>query len=314
MTELSIVVVSHNGQELLMRCLQSVLRAAEALALEVLVVDNGSQDRSADAVQSQFPQVQLIRNPDTRGFARACNQGMRRARGRHLLLLSPATEIDPGALAAMTSFMESTPAAGAVGAQLMHEDGRSRNSVATFPDLRTELAKESLWQRLFPQRTAHQEKSLSGPTEVDSLLGACIMTRREVLEDVGYLDEGYFFFLAETDWCRRMHNKGWRIFFLPHVRIIHHQGESRVQNRATYRIDYYRSRYRYFARHHSRLDCTLLRVVLLVKLCLQCTASFAMALGTFFFNRKEVARLKARWRLLAWHLAGCPEPQIDPAA
>jgi GT2 family glycosyltransferase len=313
MTELSIVVVSHNSRELLMRCLQSVLRAAEALALEVLVIDNDSQDGSADAIQSQFPQVQLIRNSSNRGFARGCNQGLRRARGRHLLLLSPATEIDPGALAAMTSFMESTPAAGAVGAQLMHEDGRPQVSVANFPDLWIEMTKGSLWQRLFPERTPPQETPFSGPAEVDSLIGACIMTRREVLQDVGYLDEGYFFQLAETDWCLRMRNKGWPIFFLPHVRIIHHQGESRVQNRATYRIDYYRSRYRYFAQHHSRRDCTLLRVGLFVKLCVQCTASFVMALGTLFLNRKEVARLKARWRLLAWHLTGCPEPQTDPA-
>ncbi len=311
MTELSVVVVSHNARELLMQCLRSVLRAAETLALEVLVIDNGSRDGSTDAVQLQFPQVQLIRNGSDRGFARSCNQGLRRAQGRHLLLLSPAVEIDPGALAAMTSFLESTRAAGAVGPQLTDDDGRPRASHFVYPELRTELVKGSLLERFFPEHHSFEEAALSGPTEVDSVTKTCMMLRRELLEEVGYLDEGYFFQLVETDWCFRMRNGGRQILLLPHVRVIVHGGEEPALNPALLRRDDYWSRYRYFARHHSRRDAALLRVGLFVKLCLQCTVSFVVALGTLFIYRKETVRLKHRGALLAWHLTGCPEPQAD---
>ncbi len=313
MTELSIVVVSHDCRELLLECLQSVLRAAEALALEILVIDNGSQDGSADAVCSQFPQVQLIRNESNLGFSRGCNQGLRRAVGRHLLLLSPAVEIDPGALAAMTSFLESTPDAGAVGAQLRDGDGRARRSAAVFPNLRTELTQGTFLARLFAKGDGPGETAPSGPTEVDALKGACMMTRREIVQAVGYLDEGYFLDLAETEWCLRVRQKGRQILLLPHVQIIHHLEKVPGLNPAISLMDYYRSRYRYFAQHHSGRDAALLRVGLFVKLCLQCTQSLLMVLGTLFLHRRERARLKLRGRLLAWHLRGCPVPQMDPA-
>ncbi len=306
MPDVSVIIVSYNTRDLLLQCLTAVLGAAGSLTVEIVVVDNASEDGSADAVAQRFPGVRLIRNPDNRGFAAACNQGLAEAKGWGLLLLNPDTRVAPNALAEMAAFLKGHPRVGAVGAQLIHEDGRLQNSVANFPTLTTELVNKSLLRRLFPGRYPGKEGAHSGPVEVESVIGACMMVRREALHAVGPLDEGYFFFLEETDWCYRMRAGGWKIFSLPHVRVVHLQGRSARRDIVSARIEYYRSRYRFFALHRSRFSRVVLRVGLFIRLSAEFLFSLFLSLVTLFSLRKERERLRVQAGLLAWHLAACP--------
>ncbi len=306
MPDVTVVIVSYNTRDLLLQCLSAVLDAAASLRLETVVVDNASVDGSAEAVAEHFPQMRLIRNPDNRGFAAACNQGLAEAKGRYQLLLNPDTRVAPNVLAEMVAFLDNNPRVGAVGAQLIHEDGRLQNSVANFPTLVTELLNKSLLRRLFPERYPGKERAPSGPFEVESVIGACMMVRKDALDAVGPLDEGYFFFLEETDWCFRMRQQGWKIVSLPSARVVHLQGRSARRDIVSARIEYYRSRYRFFALHRSLISRIVLRVGLFIRLTLAFLASLLLSLVTGFSNRKERERLRVRAGLLAWHLAACP--------
>jgi len=309
MIDLSIIIVSYNTRELLLGCLGTLFREECRLTLKVCVIDNASRDGSGEAVARRYPEVRLIRNPENRGFARAVNQGLSATSGRNRLLLNPDARVSPATLEAMAAYLDAHPETGAVGPQLLHEDGRLQNSIAPFPTLATELLNKSLLTRLFPQRYPGKGRRFEGPTEVASLIGACMMVKGEVLDNVGMLDEGYFFFLEETDWCLRMGRKGWKVLFLPGLKVIHLQGKSAAQNLTAARIEYYRSRYRFFTLHRGRVKTSLLRAGSLVKLLIESTGSLLLSAGTGFSNRKELSRLRVRLGLLAWHLTGCPEDE-----
>jgi hypothetical protein len=305
--DVSVVVVSYNTKDLLVQCLKALSEALTSIQHEVIVVDNGSADGSADAVEKGFPRLRLIRNRDNSGFARACNQGLRTANGKYLLLLNPDAIISQEALSGMIHFMEKTPNAGAAGVQLVREDGSLQNSFDNIPDLGTELLNKSLLKRLLPNRYPGKHLKFTGPVEVESLIGACMMVPREVIDTAGFLDEGYFFFLEETDWCLRMTRKGWKIYFLPDLRVVHLQGQSARQDPASARIEFYRSRYRFFALHKSMFSRGVLRMGLIFNLCVEILYSFLASLITGFSYRKEVSRLHVRVKILAWHLLGCPD-------
>ncbi len=307
MADLSIILVSYNTRELLLRCLEEIFRQRGKGTLEVFVIDNASRDGSAEAVARTFPQVRLIRNAENAGFARAVNQGLSAASGRNRLLLNPDAVADRETIEAMADYLDTHFEAGAVGPQLLHEDGRLQNSIAPFPTLATELLNKSLLTRLFPKRYPGKHREFAGPTEVESLIGACMMVRGEVVDQVGMLDEGYFFFLEETDWCLRISRAGWKIIFLPGRKVLHLQGKSASQNLTAARIEYYRSRDRFFTLHRGRTAAALLRAGLVVKLLVECTGSILLSALTLFSNEKELTRLRVRLGLLAWHLTGCPQ-------
>ncbi len=309
MTDLSVIIVSYNTRELLLQCLSSVLRALVSVKHEVIVVDNGSADGSSDAVEKEFPQAHLIRNQENRGFARAVNQGFQKAEGRCFLLLNSDALIESEALTKMISFMEKTPDAGAVGGQLIREDGSLQNSFDNYPTLCTELLNKSLLKRLFPKHYPGKHLKFTGSLEVESLIGACMMVRREVVESVGMLDESFFFFLEETDWCLRIREEGWKVYFLPFVNVRHLQGQSANKDPVSARIEFYRSRYKFFFLHRSRISQIILRAGLFTNLCVEVFYSLLISLTTFFLYRKEVVRLQVRLSLLFWHLLGCSRRQ-----
>ncbi|NOY52868.1 MAG: glycosyltransferase family 2 protein [Deltaproteobacteria bacterium] len=309
MIDLSILIVSYNTRELLLHCLEGIFRVDGRLTLEVIVIDNASKDGSADTVARSYPQVHLIQNAENRGFAQAVNQGLRASSGRNRLLLNPDAVAERKTLEAMADYLDHHSETGAVGVQLLHEDGRLQNSIASFPTLATELLNKSLLTRLFPHRFPGKNRPFEGPMEVESLIGACMMVKGKVIQSVGLLDERYFFFLEETDWCLRMRRAGWKIVFLPELRVPHLQGKSASRNLTAARIEYYRSRYRFFILHRGRTATALLRGGLIVKLLVECTGSLLLIAMKGFSDKKETTRLRVRLGLLAWHLTGCPDDE-----
>lgn len=164
---------------------------------------------------------------------------------------------------------------------------------------------KSLLKRLFPRHFPGKHLTFPGPVEVESLIGACMMVRCEAISSAGLLDPGYFFFLEETDWCLRVRERGWKIYFLPHVKVLHLQGQSAKRDPAAARIEFYRSRYRFFALHRSLISRLILRFGLMAKLFVESGYSLLAVLASGFLYRREVVRLGVRARLLLWHLLGC---------
>lgn len=220
---LSVVIVNWNGLEMTLRCLES-LDAQRDVSLEVIVVDNGSADGSAEAIASRGG-VRLIANPDNRGFARAANQGIRASRGGNVLLLNNDTVVeDPTALARAVGFLEGRPDAGAVGVRLMNADGTLQHSCGRFLSLWAEVRNSLPMRGLLGPREdllRYTPGDHLGTRAVDWVMGAFLLVRRDSLEAVGLLDETEFMYGEDYDLCYRLARAGWRTYYLADVAVTH---------------------------------------------------------------------------------------------
>lgn len=270
------------------------------------MVDNGSQDGSREEVKKVFPSAHLIENERNLGFAKAANQGLQKASGRYALLLNPDTQVKNGAVERLVLFMDAHADAGMAGGQLLNADGSKQNSIANFPSLGTELLNKSLLRWLFPKKFPGKERNYSEPIEVDSVIGACMIVRRDVLNQVGFLDEDYFLFLEETDWCYRMKKAGWKIYHVPQAEIYHLQGKSAERDKKRAKIEYYHSRYHFFKKNRGTLHWFILLIGLMIRLGAEVMFTFLLCLFSFFLVRKWRMKLSTYSYLMGWHLRGCP--------
>jgi GT2 family glycosyltransferase len=305
--DLSIIIVNWNTKDLLLQCLESVYQTIKRVEMEVFVVDNGSMDGSIAAAKGRFPEVKFIQNEINLGFARANNQALSLAKGRYLLLLNPDTQVKKGAMERLISFMDAHPEAGGAGAQLLNSDGSRQNSIANFPSLATELLNKSLLRWFFPSVFPGKERNYPEPIEVDSVIGACMVVKRDAIEPVGLLDEGYFLFLEETDWCYRMRRTGWKIYHVPQAEIYHFQGKGVEMEKKKARVEYYRSLYRFFKKNRGRLQWFILLIGSVIKLVVELVFMGIASLFTFFTIKKWENKLSIYAYLMWWHLKGCPE-------
>jgi hypothetical protein len=306
--DLSIVIVTWNAREVLLPAIDSVFREVKGVSYEVLVSDNDSRDGSADAVEAEFPDARVIRNSKNLGFAGGNNVALREAQGRYIILLNSDTITHGGAFERMVSYMDAHPEVGACGPQLLNPDGSKQNCFHNFPSLATEILNVSLLKILNPARYPSKKQSFAQPIEVDAVLGACLLVRREVIARVGLMDDGYFFFLEETDWCARIEEAGWKVVHIPDARITHLFGESTKKKMPTEtRIEYYRSLYRFFRKNRGRGQMALVVAFRFAKLWLNLILYTALVAVTLGRAEDPKRRLAASARLILWHLLGCPE-------
>lgn len=278
MVDLSIIIVSWNVAPLLRACLRSIVaggRLDEAGVLhlgsytaEIYVVDNASTDGSAELVRREFPQVKLLANVTNVGFTAGNNQALRLCAGRYALLLNPDTEVVGDALTVMLDYMERHPHVGVVGPQLRYGDGRLQSSRRRFPTLLTAFMESTLLQQWLPRNPWARRYYLADTPddtiqEVDWVVGACLLVRREAMQQVGLLDEDFFMYSEELDWCRRMARAGWRVVYLPTAVVIHHEGQSSQQVVAARHIRFQTSKVLYFRKHHGPFQAEMLRLFLL---------------------------------------------------
>ncbi|HXG61113.1 MAG TPA: glycosyltransferase [Planctomycetota bacterium] len=242
--DVTVVVVNYNGGDLTPACLETIPPAAETI-----VVDNGSRDGSPETIAARFPSVRLLRHSVNRGFAAAVNRALEEARGRYVCLLNNDARLAPGALEELVRFMDTHPDVGICAPQLLHEDGRRQHSFDNFPSLATVFLNKSLLRRLFPGRFPSKHREIAAPLDVESVIGACMLVRRDLIERIGPLDEAYFLFLEETDWCLRARRAGARVVFVPSARVVHLQGRTRDRVRIRARIEYTRSLFTFFRKN-----------------------------------------------------------------
>lgn len=302
----SIIIVTRNTLALLREAIRSVEASRISFALELILVDNGSTDGTAEEIPRDFPEALYLRSAHNLGFAAAVDRGAERSRGKYLLLLNSDARLDPDALEHAVQWMETNPQCGVAGAQLRNDDGSPQNSIANFPNLWTELSNKALLRRLFPNRYPGKERPATQPIVVDSVIGAFFLTRADLWQRLRGMDEGFFFFLEETDFCFRAQQAGSAVYHLPDVQVWHGKGRSAAASPAAARIEYWRSRYRYFELHAPLWHQICLHIVLPLRL----VAELAGDLLIFPFQRDRPRfreRMGIRWALLRWHMAGRPD-------
>ncbi len=258
--DLSVIIVSRNTRELLRRCLVSVERslAGSGWDWETIVVDNASTDGTAALVREAFPHVRLIESGGNRGFAAANNRGLREARGRAFLLLNPDAEAVGNALPALLRELEADPALGLLGPALRRPDGTPEESRRRFPTRLTPFLESTLIQRYWrdnrPLRRYYLADRPAGRRQdVDWLVGACLLARRAAVERAGGLDEAFFMYSEDLEWCARLRRDGWRIAYEPAATVIHHGGASSAQAAARRHIDFNTSKVLFYRRRYGRL-------------------------------------------------------------
>ncbi len=270
-SKVTISIVTYNSKNVLQKCIGSILETTKDIDIEIVVVDNYSQDGSAALVKKLFPHVRLIENNENVGFGRAHNQSFRISQGSYFLILNPDTVIFPNAIKRMIEFMDSHKNAGVVGCKLFWDD----ENIFMFPDLRihslrTVLIHFTSFCRYFPNspisrwyyKTAYILWNTKTPIVVDGITGGLMLVRREVFESAGCFDENFFLFFEEHDLLRRIKKNGWEIYYLPDAEIQHYFEES-VRNSA---IDissvYMQSALYYYRKHYKMLGYLFLKMLI----------------------------------------------------
>jgi N-acetylglucosaminyl-diphospho-decaprenol L-rhamnosyltransferase len=255
--DLSVVIVSWNTNDLLRGCLTSLYHSEGDFSFETVVVDNCSSDGSADMVREEFPQVRLIESEINGGYAYANNQGLRCFQARYYLLLNPDTVLPPDALHRMLEFLDSRPEVGIAGPKLVMADGELDMACRrSFPTPENSFYKLFGLSRLFPnsERFGRYNLTYLDPdqvAEVDSVVGAFMMVRREVVEEVGCLDEQYFMYAEDLDWALRAKRAGWKVYYYPEVTVLHYKRQSSQQNKDRSNYEFWRAMYIFYRKHYA---------------------------------------------------------------
>ncbi len=290
---LSICILSWNTRQLLSDCLQSIYADADSAIWQVIVVDNDSQDDSADMVERDFPQVELIRSEQNLGFAGGNNLAMTRAVAPALLLLNSDTRVHAGALSRMLETLDADERIGAVGPRLEKGDGTLELSCGRAPGLGAEIVHKLLLHRVFPYfrfgRWHHWEQR-----NVGWVTGACLMVRRKVFEQVGGLDDRIFMCFEDLEWCMRLRSAGWQILYEPASTVIHLEGRSISQRFGEMLVISQQSLYYLFDKHFGPLRLHTLRLLTLIEMVLR------GGLWSLAWIFRPASRVESRQRLGAY--------------
>ncbi len=266
--DLSVVVVSRDVRDLLAACLESLHQIDNGFVIETLVVDAASSDGSSAMVRQRFPAVRQLASRENLGFTRGNNWAIRLARGRHVMLLNPDTVVRPGALRALVTFLDAHPDVGVAAPKLVFPDGSVQSSRRRFPRPVTGFVESTVLERWLGRSRVVREYRLDdgpadAPQDVDWVVGAAMVVRREAFEQAGLLDERFFMYSEEVDLCRRIRAAGWRVVYVPDAVVVHHEGRSSEQNLVQRNLDFHESRFRYYRKHFGRAWSLALRLAVL---------------------------------------------------
>ena len=257
MDALSVVIVNWNAGRWLDECLTALFASQGVEGLEVFLVDNASTDGSQTRVARAHSGITLLQNAENLGFARAVNQALAGASGELTLVVNPDVVVSPLAISRLVDFMHQHPEAAVVGPRLLNPDGTVQGSARRDPSPWTGLfGRDTLLTRLFPGNPMSR-RELPGlrhqgdePLAVDWVSGGCLLVRGEASAQVGGLDERFFLFWEDADWCRRFRAAGWKVYYLPTAIATHYVGVCCSQRPVRSVVDFHRSAYRYYRKHY----------------------------------------------------------------
>lgn len=299
---LSIIIVNWNTKKLLVECIDSIYASHPITEFDIWVVDNASSDGSPEMIRDRYPDVNLIVKRENIGFARANNQAFQHCEGKYILLLNPDTVVEPNAIEDLVQFLDETPNAGMVGPRLLNPDKSLQISAFPIPTLSKEFWRMFHLDTFVPYANYPMDKwDLDAVREVDSLLGACMLIRREALGNIGLFDEEYFIYSEEVDLCTRLKKGGWQLYWLPSAAVVHYGAESTQQVAEEMFLRLYAGKILYFRKHHSNFSVLVYKLILFL-------ATVSRLLLTPFalieepIKRNEHLVLSNNYRRLLWSL------------
>lgn len=268
--KLSIIIINYNTKALLKQTLQSVYNHPPQADFEVFVVDNHSTDSSVEMVKQNFPQVKLIENQENEGFSRANNRAIRISKGEYILLLNSDTVVLPNTFDIMLDFMDKHPQVGAAGCKVLLPDGKLDLACRrSFPTPLNALFQALGLSKLFPKSRLFAQYNLTYLDEdqtypVDCLVGAFMLVRRKTIEQVGLLDETFFMYGEDIDWCYRIKKAGWEIYYYPEARIIHYKGASSKKKKYRMIYEFHRAMVIFYQKHYAPNKFVLVNIIVLL--------------------------------------------------
>ncbi|MBW8039174.1 MAG: glycosyltransferase family 2 protein [Planctomycetes bacterium] len=285
---LSIVIVNYNAGEFLKACIESVYKETKDVSFDIWVVENNSFDNSIKTIKNCFPDVHIIENTRNVGFAKANNMAISKTSADYILMLNPDTLIKRNAIGKTVKFMEENPKIGIAGCKVLNEDGTlqlaCRRSIPT--------PKIAFWRLtglsfLFPKSEAMARYNLTyldpdKPHEVDAVSGAFLMIRKEVIDDIGVLDENFFMYGEELDWCFRATKAGWLVMYYPSAKIIHYKGGCSKFNSRKATLEFYRAMYLFHKKHFAKRHSTIINYIIYTGIFLKAIGSWKSLL---FFTK-----------------------------
>jgi GT2 family glycosyltransferase len=312
---LSVIIVSYNTRKMTLDSLRALEADLASISSEIWVVDNDSKDGSAEAVRREFPNVHVIESQVNAGFGAANNIAMRQARGSYFLLLNSDAFPLPGAIPALIEYLRAHPRAAVVGPRLLNADDSLQVSCFKFPTpLRAWL--ENFWiSAAFPRHPFIGDYRFwqhDSERNVDFLIGACILLRREVFEQTGGFDERFFLYSEETDWQRRIRDLGWEIALTPAARVIHLGGASGMNDKKNINASFFESLDRYVLKHHGTLGLISFRLAMIAGCAMRAVVWGGLSLLPRL--RANASARMLRHLLLTWRQAThWPAPRQDQA-
>lgn len=266
---LSIVIVTWNAKQYTCECLESLENQWPSRLLQIIVVDNASSDGTESLVHEKFPQVMLIQSGSNVGFAKGNNLGIRKSTGKYLFLINSDVHVLPGCLRKMVDFMEEHPDIGMLGPQMLDRQCRVARSAMRFPTVWNVFLRALALERVFKRSRLFGGYLMSDfphdrIADVEVLNGWFWMIRRQSLDQVGLLDESFFMYSEDIDWCKRFRENGWRLVFFPRAQAIHYGGASSTNAPVRFYLEKLKASNQYFRKHHGRLSLFLYRVAIVL--------------------------------------------------
>lgn len=255
--ELSIIIVNWNTKELLGNCLDSIAKNIDGISKEIFVVDNNSTDGSPVFVKENYPYVNLIKNAENLGFSKANNMALRKAAGKYIILLNSDTVVEPSAVSLMMDFLEKHPEAGMAGPKLLNTDGTVQLACRrSIPNPKVAFYRITGLSKILPNNKEFAKYNLTFKSpeelqEVEAISGACMMIKKKAMDEIGLLDEDFFMYGEDLDWCYRLGKKGWKIYYIPNARVIHRHRASSKKRRFESILNFYQAMYIFYKKHFS---------------------------------------------------------------
>ena len=302
--DISIIIVSYNVREYLKKCLETISQYSGSLQVEAIVVDNRSEDGSAEMVRKEFSSVKLIPNDQNNGFSKANNQGIRESRGKYILLLNPDTLLWKDTLSVTHAYMEAHPDVGCVGIKTYTASGSVFPNGSSFPATWKVMGKFLMVKQVLPNRwiRKHFPSSIGSllsfyasrdvEREVDMVGGFFMFVRRDVVDTAGLMDESYFLEIEDSDWCMRMKRAGWKVKYIPYASFTHLIGKSidRYRFSKSTFINELTNTMRFYRKFYRPINLLMLKITILAGILFQTLFTFVAAI----FLGREKSRLAER--------------------
>ncbi len=265
----SLIIVSWNAKDHLINCLNSILKFRKN-GWEIIVVDNGSTDGGPDVVENQFPMVQMIKNNENLGFARANNIGIRVSTGRYVCFINSDVIVQDGCIEKLMEVMDQNPSVGMCGPKILNPDGTLQPSCQNFPGVWNNFCHAIGLNCIFPHSAFFSEPYMKywphdSVRRVDALNGCFWIVRRTALDHVGLLDENFFIYGEDVDWCKRFHDTGWDVVFFPQAQAVHFGAASSSRAPIRFYIEMQKADLFYWRKHHGRIFAFVYRLIVLLR-------------------------------------------------